>query len=74
MRHTWERNEVGLTWKENVELLNNYLVAKAQLKLLESRLSKDETWRNKYQKKLQTDFEKGYVKPVAFTEPQPETV
>ena len=32
MRHTGERYEVGLTWKEKVELQNNYPVAKAQLK------------------------------------------
>ena len=74
MRHTGERYEVGLTWKENVELQNNYPVAKAQLKSLHSRLSKDETLRIKYQETLQTDLEKGYVKPVVFTEPQPETV
>ena len=53
---------------------NNYPVAKAQLKSLHSRLSKNETLRIKYQETLQTDLENGYVKPVAFTEPQPETV
>ena len=37
-------------------------------------MSKDETLRIKYQETLQTDLEKGYVKPVVFTEPQPETV
>ena len=72
MRHTGERYEVGLTWRENVE--NNYALVKAQLKQLHSRLSKDETLRIKYQETLQTDLEKRYVKPVVFTEPQPETV
>ena len=59
MRHTGERYEFGLTWKENVELQDNYPVAKAQLKSLHSRLSKDETLRIKYQETLQkTDLEK----------------
>ena len=44
------------------------------MKSLQSRLSKDETLGIKYQETLQTDLEKGYVKPVVFTEPQPEPV
>ena len=71
MRHAGERYEVGLTRKENVQLRNNYPVAKTQLESLQS---KDETLRFKYQETWQTDLEKGYVKPVVFTEPQPETV
>ena len=59
MRHIGERYEVGLTWKENVELQNNYPVPKAQLKSLESRLSKVEFLRIKYHETLQTDLEKG---------------
>ena len=42
MRHTGEQYEVGLLWRDNVELENNYAVAKAQFKSLQSRLSKDE--------------------------------
>ena len=74
MRHTGERYVVGLTWKKNVELQNSYPVAKAQLKSLQSGLSKDETWLIKYQETMQTELEKGYAIPVVFTELQPETV
>ena len=74
MTHTGERYEVGLTWKANVKIENNYAVAKAQLKSLQSRLSKDNALETKYQETLQSDLEKGYVKPVVFTEPQPEKI
>ena len=51
VRHTGQRYEVGLTWKENVEWQINYQLAKAQFKL-QSRSSKDETVQIKYQEKL----------------------
>ena len=74
MRYTGKRYEVRLTWKDNVALENNYAVAKAQLMSLQSRLSIDETLRLKYQETLQTHLEKSNVKPVVFSEPQPERV
>ena len=72
IRHNGTRYEIGLLWKNNVQLQNNYPVAKAQLSSLQRRLSKDHQLSVLYDATLQTDIEKGYVKPVVFENPQPE--
>ena len=61
-------------WKNNVQLQNNYPVAKAQLSSLQHRLSKDHQLSVLYDATLQTDIEKVYVKPVVFESPQPERI
>ena len=74
VRHTGERYEIGLLWKEKVSLENNYPVAKAQIQSLEKRLGKDQLLKEMYQKTLDTDIEKGYVKPVIFSSIVPSRV
>ena len=74
IRHNGTRYEIGLLWKNNVQLQNNYPVAKAQLSSLQRRLSKDHQLSVLYDATLQTDIEKGYVKPVVFENPQPERI
>ena len=74
VRHTGERYEIGLLWKEKVNLENNYPVAKAQIQSLEKKLSKDQLLKEMYQKTLDTDIEKGYVKPVIFSSIAPSRV
>ena len=58
VRHKDERYEIGLLWKEKVNLENNYPVAKPQIQSLEKKLSKDQLLEEMYQKTLYTDIEK----------------
>ena len=74
VRHKGERYEIGLFWKEKVILENNYPVAKSQIQSLEKKLSKDQLLKEMYQKTLDTDIEKGYVKPVIFSSIAPSRV
>ena len=74
IRHNGTRNEIGLLWKNNVQLQNNYPVAKAQLSSLQRQLSKDYQLSVLYDATLQTDIEKSYVKPVVFENPHPERI
>ena len=74
IRHNGTRYEIGLWWKNNVQLLSNYTVAKAQLSSLQRRLSKANQLSVLYDATLQTDIEKGYVKSVLFENPQPARI
>ena len=74
VQHTGERYEVGLLWREKVALENNYPVAKAQVQSLDKKLNKDKRLRDMYQKILDTDIKKGYVKSVTFSDPIPDRV
>ena len=74
IRHNGTRYEIGLLWKNNVQLQNNYPVAKAQLSSLQRRLSKNHQLSVLYDATLQADIEKGYVKPVVSDNPQPERI
>ena len=74
VRHTGERYEIGLLWKEKVSLENNYPVAKAQNQSLEKKLSKDQLQKEMYQKTFETDIEKGFVKQVIFSSVAPSRV
>ena len=74
IRYNGTRYEIGLLWKNNVHLQNNYPVAKAQLSSLQRRLSKDHQLSVQYNPTLQTDIEKRFVKPVVFENPQPERI
>ena len=47
--HNGKRYDVGMLWAEdNIELPNKYFSALVQLKSLEKRLTKDQTFREKY--------------------------
>ena len=74
IHHIGDRYEIGLHWKQDSKLENNYPVAKAQLDSLPRRLNKDIELKQLYEKTLETDLEKGYVKPVTFTYPLPEKI
>ncbi len=64
-----ERYEVGLLWSEDdSNLPNNFGVASAQLRSLEKRLSTQKELNEKYQKTLEVDLEKGYVREVSRKE------
>ena len=72
VRHTGERYEIGLLWREKVTHENNYPVAKAQVQSLDKKLKKDKSLKDMYQKTLDTDLEKGYVKSVTFSDTTPD--
>ena len=56
-----EKGNVGMLWAEdNIELPNNYFSALVQLKSLEKRLAKDQTFREKYWNTIKEDLDKGY--------------
>ena len=74
VRHTGERYESSLLWREKVSLENNYPVAKAQVQSLDKKLKKDKALKDMYQKTLDTDIEKGYVKSVTFSDTTPDRV
>ena len=58
VRHTGERYDIGLLWREKVSLENNYPVAKAQVQSLNKKLKKDKALKDMYQKTLDTDIKK----------------
>ena len=47
--------------EDNIELPNNYFSALVQLKSLKKRLTKDQTFREKYSSTIKEDLDKGYV-------------
>ena len=74
VRHTGERYEIGLLWREKVTLENNYPVEKAQVQSLDKKLKKDKALKDMYQKTLDTHLEKGYVKSVTLSDTTPDRV
>ena len=65
------RYEIGLPWKPNSSLSNNYCVALKQLQSLQKRLGKNTDLQNLYEKTLVTDLEKSYAQPAVFTKEVP---
>ena len=74
IHHIGDRYEIGLLWKQDSELENNYPVAEAQLDSLQCRLNKDIELKQLYEKTLETDSEKGYVKSITFSNPASENI
>ena len=61
VKHNGERYEIGLPWKQNIQLSNNYFLAKAQLRSLEKRLNEDKQLANTHSSLIENDIVKGYV-------------
>ena len=70
LKHNGERYEIGLPWKQNTQLPNNYFLAKAQLRSLEKRLNEDRQLADTYNSLIQNDIVKGYVEETN-REPSP---
>ena len=70
VKHSGERYEIGLPWKQNIQLPNNYFLAKAQLRSLEKRLNEDRQLADTYNSLVQNDIVKGYVEETN-REPSP---
>ena len=45
VRHTGERYEIGLLWREKITLENNYPVAKTQVKSIDKKFKKDKAFK-----------------------------
>ena len=59
--HNGSRYEIGLPWKDDTKLPNNYFLAKAQIQLLENRLQQEPDLFFRYNKTIEADIEKGFV-------------
>ena len=71
-RHNGERYEIGLPWKTDVQLPNNYYAALNRVRSLEKRLIRNPGLKKKFNETLTTDLQKQYVKPVVMQSPPPE--
>ena len=74
IHHIGDRYKIDLLWKQDSKLEIYYPVAKAQLDSLQRQLIKDFELKQLYEKTLETDLEKGYVKSVFFSNPAPEKI
>ncbi|XP_059352544.1 uncharacterized protein LOC132088224 [Daphnia carinata] len=69
IRHTGERYEVGLKWKNNdITLPNNYAVVSRQFQMLEARFKRDPWYAEKYRQGMEDYISSGYAKPVPASE------
>ena len=73
-RHNGERYEVGLPWKTDVNLPNNYYAALNRVRSLEKRSTRNPELKKRFDETLTTDLEKQYVKPVVKQNPPPEKI
>ena len=73
-RHNGERYEIGLPWKTDVQLPNNYYAALNRVRPLEKRLTRNPELKKRFDETLTTDLEKQYVKPVVKQNPPPEKI
>ena len=59
--HNGSRYEIGLPWKDDTKLPNNYFLAKAQLQSLENRLQQEPDLFLRYNQTIEADIEKSFV-------------
>ena len=53
--------EIGLPWKDDTKLPNNYFFAKAQLQSLENRLQQEPDLFCRYNQTIEADIKKGFI-------------
>ena len=59
--HNGSRFEIGIPWKDDTKLSNNYFLAKAQLQSLENRLQQEPDLFCRYNQTIEADTEKSIV-------------
>ncbi|XP_075264848.1 uncharacterized protein LOC142357013, partial [Convolutriloba macropyga] len=59
--HNGSRYEIGLPWKDDTKLPNNYFLAKAQLQSLENRFQQEPDLFCRYNQTIEADIENGFV-------------
>ena len=62
--HNGERYEIGLPWRENVTLPNNYFMARVQWHGLQKRLERDNQLKQRYMTTTFDDMDKGSMTAV----------
>ena len=73
VKHNGERYEFGLPWKQNIQLPNNYFLAKAQLRSSEKRLNEDRQLADTYNSLIQNEIVKVTLRRQTENLPQHAT-
>ena len=73
-RHNGERYEIGLPWKSDVNLPNNYYAALNRVRFLEKSLTRNNELKKKFDETLNTDLQKQYVTTVVMQNSPPEKI
>ena len=61
IRHIGDRYQIGLPWKKDIILPNNYFMAKVQWHALQQRLERDTNLRDRYEETIKKDLDKNYI-------------
>ena len=61
-KHIGDRYQIGLPWKKDIKLPNNYLMATVQWHALQQRLERDTNLRDRYEETIKKDLDKNYIK------------
>ena len=62
IKHSGDRYQIGLPWKEDITLPNNYFMAKVQWHALQQRPERDTNLRDRYEETIKKDLDKNYIK------------
>ena len=65
IKHIGDRYQIGLPWKKNIKLPNNYFTAKVQWHALQHRLQRDTNLRERYEETIKKDLDKNYITTAA---------
>ena len=61
IRHIGDRYQIGILWKKDITLPNNYFMAKVQWHALQQRLERDTSLRDRCEKTIKKDLDKNYI-------------
>ncbi|XP_075264069.1 uncharacterized protein LOC142355955 [Convolutriloba macropyga] len=61
IKHIGDRFQIGLPWKKDTKLPNNYFMAKVQWHALQQRLERDTNLRERYEETIKKDLDKSYI-------------
>ena len=61
IKHIGDRYQIGLPWKKDITLPNNYFMAKVQWHALQQRLERDTNLRDRYEETIKKDLDKNYI-------------
>ena len=61
IKHIDDRYQIGLPWKKDIKLPNNYFIAKFRWHALQQRLEKDTNLREHYEETIKKVLDKNYI-------------
>ena len=61
IKHIGDRYQIGLPWKKDITLPNNYFMAKVQWHALQQRLERDTNLRDRYEETIKKGLDKNYI-------------